>query len=338
MRLWPFGSDDDDASGVDTVSRVVSGRARDGAVVRAKLTLHFEAPVPQAEADEQADAYAARLKQRFDETDAGSTLIGAEATLSSELGGPRASATAAIRSVEVVAVHLVGAGSMPPPSRRRSTPPPSMALGRRSNSSSQMLAVRGDILVRPGSTAEQAGRALAPLLRDVKTRVLIGILRNYDLLALRRVEPDDEMLDAMVPQSTAALGRFAESRADELDKWDAALGDDVMLALRKQAAAVTALHFQRALSNQSVDPDVAAEVLEHAANQAFVTGMPTDQMRSYAGLDEEALAVAVTGQLSERLRELEDQAGFARAMLPLLAALDADFVFAASQVKIGVIV
>jgi hypothetical protein len=305
--------------------------------VRAKLSLHFEGPVPQAEADEQADIYASRLKQRFDEAETGAELLGTEQELSNELGGPRASATAAIRGVEVVALHLVGVNSAPPPPRRRSTPPPSLATGRRSGSSSQMLAVRGDILVQPGASPEAAGLSLAPLLRDVKTRVLIGILRNYDLVALRRVEPDEEMLNAMVPQSTAALGRFAESRADELDKWEAALGKGAMRELRREAAAIACLHFERALAHQSVAPDIAEAVLAQAAAGGLESGLPLERMQRYASHGEDAIALELASTLSQVLAELSDPAAFARAMVPVLVSLEADFVFAASQVKVSVV-
>ncbi len=336
MRLWPFGSDDD-SSDVESISRVVAGRPRDGATVRAKLSLHFEGPVPQSEADEQADIYATRLKQRFEEAATGAELLGAEPELSSELGGPRASATAAIRGVEVVALHLVGVNSAPPPPRRRSTPPPSLAMGRRSGSSSQMLAVRGDILVQPGATPESAGLSLAPLLRDVKTRVLIGILRNYDLVVLRRVEPDEEMLNAMVPQSTAALGRFAESRAEELDKWQSALGPSAMRHLRREAAAIACLYFERALEHQAVDPTIAEAVLAQAAAQGLESGLPVERMRRYASHGEDAIALELASSLAQELTELSDHDAFARAMVPVLVSLEADFVFAASQVKISVV-
>jgi hypothetical protein len=141
----------------------------------------------------------------------------------------------------------------------------------------------------------------------------------------------------MVPQSTAALGRFAESRAEELDKWEAALGEDAMRKLRREAAAITSLHFQRALANQSVDPDVATEVLAQAAAKAFVTGLPLEQMQRYGTFGEDAMALELAASLSQVLSELVDPGAFARAMVPVLVSLEADFVFAASQVKISVV-
>jgi hypothetical protein len=332
MRFWPFGKDKD-AGDVEFASRIVAGKARDGAMVRGKLTLHFSTPRARDRADELADRGASALMDRFEAARSAADLIGDEESLATTVRERLASDD--VRSAEVVALHVVGEPSQDPSSRRHSSRPPPNPPRRAG--SSQSLAARDSRLIPEGASPEVVGDALVPLIRDATTRTLVGVLRAYDLLILRHVEIDprsSEDFGELVPVSAAAPGRFEEDRASELGRWEGKLGADKLDHLRGEAATVVCHFLHANLSGSGLDAKIAADILAQAAKGAFADRTPLAELPRYLHASSEAgpagvLADRVLAELgvSEKLTD-----GFGPAITPILQALQNDFSFVAQQV------
>jgi hypothetical protein len=338
MRFWPFGGDKD-AGGVEFASRVVTGRASDESTLRAKITVTFEKAIPRERADEITDGAATTLRELFEAAKRGSDLLDTEAslgtsvfeTLGGKLGGK------GVRGVEVVALHVVGEAAQAPATRRppSSHPPPA---GHRRMSSSQMLAVRDSRLIPEGASPEVAADAIVPLLRDAGTRSLVGLLRGYDLTVVRHVELDPRQsgdFGELVPLSTAAPGRFAEDRAEELTRWENKLGAERMQALENEAATVSCFFLHKNLTGSGVDAKTALTILERSAAGAFEGGTPLAELPRYLqGANESALELA-----SRALAILEADPKRAEALraaiVPTLQSLQDDFAFVAQQIMLG---
>lgn len=336
MRFWPFGSDKDDGD-VEFASRVVTAAAGDAATVRGKVTIHFGSPRRRERADELADLSASALRGIFEGAAAGTDLLGAEASLAARV--QEAMPAAEVRSVEVVAVHVVGDTIEPPANTRRpSSRPPNMPAPRRM-SSSQMLAVRDSRLIPEGAPPDVVANAIVPLLRDARTRTLVGLLRAYDLTVLRKVSVDPREsgdFGELVPLSTAAPGRFAEDRAEELARWETKLGGDVMRGLEDEAATVASFFLHSNLSGSGLDPKLVVVILDRAATAAFPGGAAQANLARYLQGASSSSAAELAGRALSILGEDPGRVdGLATVILPTLQSLQDDFAFVAQQIMLS---
>lgn len=344
MRFWPFGKDNDaNADGIDFGSRVVTGAARDGRQARAKVTAAFKSPLSQEAADQMMDRCAVLLRAAFEDATTADELVGAESDLARRVNEQLSDA----RSIDIVALHIVGESSDAPPTRRPFSEPPRTNAPRsqtppttRRASSSQMLAVRDSRLIPEGATAEACAAAIVPLLRDAGTRVLVGILRAYDLLVVREIKVDKTTADdfgELVPLSRAAPGRFADERREELARWEDKLGAAKVTQLRNDASAVVCFFLHVSLERVGLATSTAVTLLEAGAQLAFPDEGAVAAMPRYFGMPDPAEALA-----SRALEAFESNrsvlAGFALAMTPVLASLQEDFAFTAQQIKLSGIV
>jgi hypothetical protein len=252
------------------------------------------------------------------------------------------------RSVDIVALHIVGESSDAAAARRPMSEPPRTNPADRSHtppttrraSSSQMLAVRDSRLIPEGATAEACAAAIVPLLRDAGTRVLVGILRAYDLLVVREIKVDKTSADdfgELVPTSQAAPGRFADERREELARWEDKLGPSTLTQLRNDASAVVCFFLHVSLERAGLATTTTVTLLEAGAQLAFPDEGAVAAMPRYFGAPDPAEALA-----SRALETFQTNraalAGFALAMTPVLASLQEDFTFTATQIKLSGIV
>lgn len=338
MRFWPFGNDKDGGD-VEFASRVVTGEAADGATLRGKITAHFASPRRRDRADELADAAAGTLRATFENAPAATDLLGAEAALAASVLEtlPREE----VRSIDVVAVHVVGDTVQPAPAHLPSSrpPPPTATPAPRRMSSSQMLAVRDSRLIPEGASTEVVGDAIVPLLRDASTRTLVGVLRAYDLSIVRHVEIDPRAsgdFGELVPQSTAAPGRFADERADELARWEAKLGGQVMNGLKDESATVVVFFLHSNLSGSGLDPKLVVGILERAAASAFPGGAPLANLARYLqgahSSSAQELAARTLAMLGAEAARVD---AFTTVITPTLQSLQDDFAFVAQQIMLS---
>ncbi len=336
MRFWPFGSDKE--ADVEFASRVVTASAQDGATVRGKVSVHFGAPHRKDSADELADRAAELLRQIFEAARAGAGVLGTEADLAAKIH--EAIPASDVRSVEVVAVHLVGDTVEPPPNRQPpSTRPPAPQPLPRRMSSSQMLAVRDSRLIPEGAPPEAVAEAIVPLLRDARTRTLVGLLRAYDLTVLRHLDLDPREsgdFGELVPQSTAAPGHFEDSRGEELARWEAKLGEEVMLALRDEAATVASFFLHSNLAGSGLDPKLVVTILDRAATKAFPGGAPQANLARYLqGASASSAAELAARALSILEQDPRRVDALATVITPTLQSLQDDFAFVAQQIMLS---
>ncbi|MFO0613536.1 MAG: hypothetical protein U0414_13145 [Polyangiaceae bacterium] len=223
--------------------------------------------------------------------------------------------------------------------------PASIAAPTTRRPSGQMLSVRGAPLVPTGTTAENAGKALAPLLRDAATKLMLGLLRAYDLFAIRKMslnESDTEIIEAMVPVSSAPLGFFWESRSEEFHRWTETLGEEAFGALRAEAEAAASYLFYQSLDHARVEQTALNVVLERSAEGAFVDGkVALAKLGRYLhpaeGSTVAELAASVRRSLGRPSGEARAELGRIDLVLtPLLAALQDDLSIAAAQVRYAV--
>lgn len=105
MGLWPFGRAKAD---VESASRVVVLRARDGVPMRAKVTLRVEEPQTQAAVDELTEQCADIVRLVVREAPAASSVQGLESAIAAEVLARLRKQPIAIRGVEIVGLHIVG--------------------------------------------------------------------------------------------------------------------------------------------------------------------------------------------------------------------------------------
>lgn len=158
--------------------------------------------------------------------------------------------------------------SIPPPNSVRS-PPSSSAYRLRGAGAGNG---RGSSPGLIGSPPTVIAAALAPLLRDASTRLLLGCLRAHDLIIVRRVAIDPGAADhlaALLPVSEAPPGEFEASRAAELSRWHAALGSPVISQLRTESCTISAQKARMALSTTAIAPGIVGELVDALCRTAF---------------------------------------------------------------------
>jgi hypothetical protein len=365
MGFWPFGRD---PANVEIVSRVVTATAQNGYRVRAKLTVHFEEPQRQGNADEAADRCAAVAVALLREAPDHGSVIGGEAQLSAELLARYPSSVAKARFIELASVHVVGdpalsdelrravstsAPAGPPTSRppppSNTTPPPGVVgplsgsgsspsgLGSmRRRGSSQIRSIQ-TLLMPPGTPPAVMGQFVAPTVKDAAARLLVGFLRAHDLIAVRHAAIDEnsaEMLAALVPASDAPPGGYELSRSAELSRWQIRLGDAPMGAIRRELRAVAVYLARHALAVVEVNPTLAVAVVESIASSAFPddAGLFADAGARPLPLPEDHVPT-LAATLTKMAGVQEEPGKVAEAMAPLVAAVIEDLGMSAMIIK-----
>ncbi|WP_044986489.1 hypothetical protein [Sorangium cellulosum] len=123
-----------------------------------------------------------------------------------------------------------------------------------------------------GSPPTVIAAALAPLLRDASTRLLLGCLRAHDLIIVRRVAIDPgaaEQRATLLPVSEAPPGELEASRAAELARWHAVLGSPVISQLRAESCTISAQKARMALSTAAIPPGLVGELVDALCRTAF---------------------------------------------------------------------
>jgi hypothetical protein len=363
MGFWPFGRD---PANVEIVSRVVTATAQNGFRVRAKLTVHFLEPQRQGDADEAADRCAAVAVALLREAPDHESVIGGEARLSAELLARYPSVAARPRFLELASVHVVGdpalsdelrravsisqpagpATSRPPPPANTTPNPGAVGpVSYASSGSSPSFRRRGSsqirsiqqLLMPPGTAPAVMGQFVAPTVKDSAARLLIGFLRAHDLIAVRGASIDEnsaETLAALVPASDAPPGGYEASRAAELGRWQATLGDAPMAAIRRELRTVTVYLARNALTVVEVNQTLAEAVIEGVCSSAF----PEDagllaEATSRPTLVQAELVVAMAAVLTKMAGVKDEPGKIADAMAPLVATVQEDLGVSAMIIK-----
>ncbi|HEY4117206.1 MAG TPA: hypothetical protein VGM56_05100 [Byssovorax sp.] len=351
MGFWPFGRGD---ANVESASRVVTASTKSGLRVRGKLTLHFEEPQTQGDADGAADECAVVAEALLRESDGHDALIGAEPEVSGRLLARYPATLPPVRGVELAALHVVGDQALSGQLRRASSGqmqavkgpspssvPPAMPVvvhgsssppPVRRRASSQMRAINVGVLPY-GATPVHAAAFLGPVAHDAASRLLIGFLRAHDLLSVRKVEVDAETAVMLIPVSEAAPGAYEASRADELGRWSGALGAGIVAALRREAHLIGAYVAQQSLLRSGVAAATAEEIvtaicasnLSDAEAHAELVRFP-DQLPS-------AFTSDVVSSMRTIARAEEAQASMVAALEPLVQQIEADLLVGARAVK-----
>lgn len=368
-------STDEDA--VEFSSRVVTVAMSSGTLVRGKLMVHFHEALPPTRAERTMELLRRAIEDDVAKLATLDALLSAQTSILSDAVQRLPDAAPRPRTIEIVALHALddasgraSPSSMPPPAAPSppaaeappppaariptprpppivaspstgDTPPPSIAMPTsRRPSSSQMLSVRGAPLVPTGATAENAGKALAPLLRDAATKLMLGVLRAYDLFAVRKMslnESDTEIIEAMVPVSSAPLGFFWDSRAEEFTRWKETLGEDVFAALRTETEAASAYLFFHSLESARVDAAALNVVLERSADGAFDDGKAAlGKLGRFLHPAEGSTVAELAAACVRALGHRTDLGKLDLILTPLLASLQDDLSIAAAQVRYAV--
>jgi hypothetical protein len=367
MSFWPFGSD---PAEIEVITRVITASTQNGYTVRGKLTIHFAEPERQADADAAADRCAQIAAVMLREAQSHERVIGAETRLSAVLHGRYPVDLARARAIELAALHVVGDPALSdelrrasasaggpmhplpssPPSGPLASPPPSYrtppapsvgpastpAPASKRRGSSQLRALQS-LLMPPGTPPAGMGAYIAPMVRDSAGRLLVGFLRAHDLITLRGVALDEssaEALASVVPVSDAPPGGYEASRAAELLRWQAALGEAVIRALHREVNAIITHLAREAMLRAEVPRALSTAVTEALCAAAF----PDDAgMLAELGRFPDALSPALITEGAHRLSAIadagDDPASMAAALTPLLAVIQEDLNHVAMIIK-----
>ena len=175
-------------------------------------------------------------------------------------------------------------------------------------------------------------------MRDAATKLLIAVLRAYDLLVVRNIAVDRSMssLDAIVPVSSVPLGFFADSRVEELERWENALGVLKLEALRGEAATIVCYLLHQALDHGGVAMTASTTILERIAEGAFGEGSaPLLQIGRYLHLIDGSPAGELGSAVVKIVGHREQLERLEAALTPVLASLQEDLSLAATQAHAG---
>ena len=206
----------------------------------------------------------------------------------------------------------------------------------RRRGSSQIRSIQS-LLMPPGTSSTAMGQFVAPLARDSAARLLVGFLRAHDLIAVRRVNIDEtsaEMLATLVPPSDAPPGGYEASRAGEIARWQAALGQDVVRALQHEVRVTSAYLAKEALARVQVMPALGEAVLDALCAAAF-----PDEARILAELARFPIPMPadfVAGLARSLIAHAgadDDPAAVTSALTPLVATVKDDFLVSAMIIK-----
>ena len=246
---------------------------------------------------------------------------------------PPASSSPPPAAAPSTAPAAAGPASLPQPSRPGYGPGSSAFPGTpgappmRRRGSSQIRSIQS-LLMPPGTSPAAMGQFVAPIVKDSAARLLIGFLRAHDLVTVRCVSIDDnsaEMLATLVPASDAPPGGYEASRAGEIARWQATLGQGPMYALHHEVRVWSAHLAKEALARAEVMPALADAVIESLCAAAFPdeAGLLTEMARLPSPLPADFVS-----QLAETLSRLagasDDPASLTAALSPLVATVQED--------------
>jgi hypothetical protein len=305
--------------------RVIGAEAQ----LSAELTARYPGDIAKARAVELAALHVVGDPALSDELRRASGTFAAQAPLS---------ASPVPGSVRPTAPSVPPVGRQTPPSTQPPAPPVAVAPPppMRRRGSSQVRSIQS-LLMPPGTSSTAMGQFVAPLVNDSAARLLVGFLRAHDLIAVRRVSIDQssaEMLANLVPVSDAPPGGYEASRASEIARWQAALGQGVVQALQHELRVVSAYLAKEALARLDVMPALADAVVEAICTAAFPddAGLLAEIARFPIPMAPEfvaGLAATLTGLAGGE----DDPTAVASALTHLVATVQEDFTVAAMIIK-----
>lgn len=342
MGFWPFRwGKDESQEQLDYLSGVVSEKSADGALMRAKLTVHFAGPLNSTTARSLLEKCERGFREHVAKQKSYEDLLGTEAAIASVTLDSVASAKENIRTVEVLALHVVGepparaqpvAAPEAPPARSLSpislAPAPRFASGERDEQFSAVPSARPQ---DPTQDPDVGSDKLGPRLREEATRLLVAILRGYDILVVRDMNASDAEAAAETLISQPSAGQGAESQSEELGRWEERLSGETIQKLQDEVAVTVTYLLQTELAGQGVTLAQSTEILAQATKEAFPHGVdPVRQIGRYL-IDNRAafeLADAVRNVLSDaRMDRIE------HLMAPILASVRENLSRAAEQIR-----
>jgi hypothetical protein len=166
---------------------------------------------------------------------------------------------------------------------------------------------------------------------------LIGFVRAHDLIGVRHVAIDEnsaEMLATLVPASDAPPGGYEASRASELARWEAVLGEAAMAALRLELHLYSVYLARQALDVVEVNATMADAVIEGICAAAFPesAGLAAEAARLPSPIPADFVdRMAV--DLVRRAKTADDPAAMASALAPLVATVQDNLKISAMIIK-----
>lgn len=246
---------------------------------------------------------------------------------------PSSSNMRASRPEEGMPLPRASSSSQPPPPPTGSQPGRVEMPRRRSSASSSMRAIHA-MLLPAGSPPPAIAAYVAPLVTETAARLLIGALRAHDLLVIRNVTLDDTTADtlaSLVSSAEAPPGAYDVTRAAEIARWQASIGDAAVGALRKAMNAAAVELARTEILRAKVDEKLANSVSSSLCS--FFPKDPPDDLsmsryRHATGDFEDEVARAATDVL-----EGHTEAGDLKAALgPLIGIAREDIAAAAAVV------
>jgi len=224
----------------------------------------------------------------------------------------------------------------PPPLMPGFTPSPSSVAPMRRRASSQIRSIRS-LLMPPGTSPAAMGQFVAPTVKDSAARLLIGYLRAHDLITVRRAAIDEgsaEMLATLVPASDAPPGGYEASRAGEIARWQAILGESSLNSIHHEVRVRSVYLTRAALTRADVMPALASAVLESVCSAAFpdeaalleeTASLPTPVPADFVSEMAQVLTLLSGAD--------EDPTSMAAALAPLVATVQDDLMLSAMIIK-----
>jgi hypothetical protein len=181
------------------------------------------------------------------------------------------------------------------------------------------------------------GQFVAPLVKDSAARLLIGFLRAHDLITVRRVAVDDssaEMLATLVPASDAPPGGYEASRAGEIARWQATLGQGAVFALHHEVRVWTAHLAREAMTKVQVMPALVDAVIEALREAAFPdeAGLLAEVARLPSPLPADFVGLIAAAMIKHAGVE-DDPASLTAALAPLVSTVQEDLGVSALIIK-----
>ena len=128
------------------------------------------------------------------------------------------------------------------------------------------------------------------------------------------------------------LGFFADSRIDELERWESALGILRLEALRGEAATIVCYLLHQALEHGGVGMTASTTILERIAEGAFDQGStPLARIGRYLHLVEGSPAGEFGSSVMKIVGHADKLEKLETALTPVLASLQEDLSLAATQ-------